>query len=324
MKKRRILLATRYQAFMKTGGGEIELHQFAAALKKARYETQLYGPDSDAFDSFDAVLYFSLSPHGYELLDGCAECKIPFLLFPNAWIRNDTPTQTIAALEHFVAQADLVIYKSASERENLLSRVSSTPKAELVVPWGIDESFLAPVFPDRFKRLYGLQEFLLTVGLLEAEKQQHLLFEAASKIALPIVSIGGFRHRDYYQLCKETAGANAIFIGWLQPGSEILRSAYAACRAYAEVSPEPAGLSAFEAACFGRPLALPRSKWADEHFGQNYVHLLPPDQKQIRGALETVVNLAPENPSLSELIQTRNVAPHNLRPLTNWLAQAIK
>jgi len=324
MKKRRILLATRYEAFMKTGGGEIELHQFAAALKKAGYETQLYGPDSDAFDSFDAVLYFSLSPHGYELLNGCAECKIPFVLVPNAWIRSDTPTQTLAALAHFVAQADVVIYKSVSERENLLSRVSSEPRSELVVPWGIDDKFLAPVFPDRFKRLYGLQDFLLTVGLLEAEKQQHLLFEAASNIELPIVSIGGFRHRDYYELCKEKAGANAIFIGWLQPGSEILRSAYAACRAYAEVSPEPAGLSAFEAAFFGRPLALAKSKWADEHFGKNYVDLRPPDPRLIREGIEEAIHMPSENLSLRRRIQSTNVVPHNLSPLSNWLDQVLK
>jgi len=280
MRQTSILVVSGFSAFFKQGGGEVEAASLRRALEHAGFAADLYGPDVVAIDSYDLVIFFSCHPSGLELLDNCIEMGLKFILWPNFWAEaeKEISPEELSLINRFCAGSDAIVFKSEAERQLFQRYISFNSEKALMVDWFLDEDFGLGADQERFKRLYGLSRYILSVGLIEPVKNQLLLVEATTQADVHLVLIGGFRKKDYFDACLKAGKEKVTFIPHLPAQSPVISSAYAGCDVYVEVSFDPAGRSSIEAALFAKPLILSCSTWVDEVF-PNMANTLNPKDK---------------------------------------------
>jgi glycosyltransferase involved in cell wall biosynthesis len=171
---------------------------------------------------------------------------------------------------------------------------------------GVDDIFFQPVDPEIFKEQFGIEEpFVLCMGNIEERKNQLRLIEALAGTGLRLVLAGQVREADYAEQCRRIADNTVYFVGKLEYGSALQRSAYAAAEVLALPSTlETPGLAALEAAAAGCRLAVTREGCTQEYFGEHAIYLYPYDVPNIRRALEKALS-GPKNPALPGFIRER-------------------
>ena len=267
MKDKRVLITTYQSAFLRPGGGEAELKNLVDVLHQMGINADIYGATSMRIEAYDIVLHFSVHGESFEFIKSIKAMGKKVILWPNLWWAKMPDNNSVLYVESFLRLADVVIFKSLSELNNVSKYVHLTEIDHLIVPWHIDKNFLLPVSSDLFRRIYGLNEYLLWVGVIEASKNQYNAIQALNGVGIPLVFIGYHRDNAYFQLCRQSASAETLFLPYMEQGSEVLRSAYKGCTAYIELSSDPAGLSALEAALYEKPMILGKNDWSEEEFG---------------------------------------------------------
>ena len=316
----RVLLVEGFNAFFRRGGGEIEADSVCAALNAAGVFCQVYGPNADALDTFDVVIHFSSHPSGREVLKLCRQIGIRFVFWPNLWLEGPPLAEQLADIEEFHRSADRVVFKSNAELQNFVKLTRIESRKFMRVNWFIDPEFCGDADPARFKAVYGLDDFVLSVGLIEPVKNQLSLVRACVAEALRLVMIGGFRDRAYFDECVAAGQGKVLFIPQLPRGSHMLRSAYAACRAYAEFSRDPPGRSALEAALQARPLALTDLDWTQEIFDGHVAVASCEDSGAIGAAVRRAWNEPGARKALASLVKASHLPKTALQPLVKYLA----
>lgn len=325
MRKIRILIVSGFTAFFKYGGGEVEAASLKLALEQNGFDADLYGPDIFELDSYDLVIFFSCHFSGLELLETCNEIGLRFLLWPNFWIESEkSPSRDQAeTINKLCAGADHIVFKSETERLLFQYFFKLDDEKALMVDWFIDDGFGIGADQERFKELYGLERYILNVGLIEPVKNQLLLVEAAVEADVNLVLIGGFRRKDYFRACINAGKEMVTFIPHLPTQSHLISSAYSGCDAYVEVSFDPPGRSAFEAAMFSKPLILPSSTWVDELFPSMANTLDPNDKRSLVRALVHSSQLQHVTPIQSKLLFNKHTSQHALANLFDY-ARALR
>lgn len=281
MRQARILIASAFSAFFKPGGGEAEAASLCQILNNQGFSAEIYGPESPGLESFDFVIFFSCHHSGIELLSQCQELGVKFILWPNFWPSiNLAPTEeTRKTVERLVNGAERVVFKSEAEINAFRLNFALDENRVVRINWFIDQDFATCHDADRFRSIYDVNNFILSVGLIEPTKNQLSLVQAAEQAKTNIVLIGGYRNKSYFEDCKFAGKEHAIFIPHLPQSSEVLKSAYSACSVYAEASYDPPGRSAIEAYSFGKSLVLSDSSWSREIF-HNIATLVDPSLVQ--------------------------------------------
>jgi hypothetical protein len=90
----------------------------------------------------------------------------------------------------------------------------------------------------------------------------------------------------YFEKCRNSAPPGTLFLPFMRQGSAILRSAYNDCSVYMELSSDPAGLSALEAALYEKPMILSKNAWSIEEFGDEVALVDPGSKSEIIQAAE--------------------------------------
>lgn len=127
-------------------------------------------------------------------------------------------------------------------------RVTHLPFA--VAPLGIDTDVFRDPDPDPFARKYGVRDFVLQVGRIEAPKNQLLLAVACKQAGLDLVLIGDPRQQQYVEWIKRYGPERLLVIPHLPPAE--VAGAYTAARVHALPSwGEVCGLVNLEAAACG-------------------------------------------------------------------------
>src|SRR5262249_25316706 len=146
-----------------------------------------------------------------------------------------------------VRMADHLVPNSYLELHELHRTLRPPPVPFTVVPFATDPlTFLDPD-PGPFVKKYGLKDFILQVGRIEASKNQLMTAYALRGLKIPLVFIGGNLQRPYLQWCKQFGPKTLRILPHL-PASE-LRSAYAAARVHVLPSwMETCGIVTLEAA----------------------------------------------------------------------------
>jgi glycosyltransferase involved in cell wall biosynthesis len=317
VKKTRVLVVSGFSAFFKQGGGEIEAAALRHALQDEGFEADLYGPDVYEIDYYDLVVFFSCHPSGIELLGTCRELKVKFLFWPNFWPETvkDPSKAEVARINQLCMGSDGVVFKSETEKQLFQRFFKLKEDKSLMVRWFIDECFGLDTDQNRFKNLYALDNYILSVGLIEPVKNQLLLVESTVEANINLVLIGGYRKKDYFEACMKAGKGHVTFIPHLPSQSQLLWSAYAGCDAYVEVSYDPPGRSAIEAAVFAKPLILSGSAWVDEIFPNQVNELKPNDREGLARALSGLTNLQKINIGLSKEIKNKHTSRNALRKL---------
>lgn len=316
----RTLLTTYHHAYLKKAGGEFEIFAVSEKLKQHGLIADIYGPFSRALEHYDIILHFSVHGGGLDLLRYVREHGKPVALWPNLWLNQATPAIE-GLVREYTTLADVVIFKSQAEQD-MFARFFDLPAGKvrrIITP--ADAIYRQPAPADLFKSLYGLDRYLIGVGIIEPNKNQLSVIRALKGSNRKLVLVGGHRNADYYQQCRDEGGDNVLFIDALPARSEILRSALREADAFVECSHEPPGLSAIEAGLTGVRVVVSDSPWTLEHFGNLVDYCNPVSVESIKTAIESALQRPPGNTGLSEQL-SRHSAPQSIGDLVNILQTA--
>ncbi|PMS36906.1 hypothetical protein B0G57_10513 [Trinickia symbiotica] len=319
MSDSRVLITTYPAAFLHRGGGELELVDLMNNLRQLGVRADLYGPTAQPLNKYDVVLHYSVVPTGIEFVREVKAAGKKLVLLPSIWWSKAPAQSEKDSVAEFFELADVVVFKSNSEYENVVEHVRLDSSKVAFYRWGVDSCFEELVDGELFKQTYRLDDYLLAVGIIEERKNQLSAIHALRESKIPLVFVGDYRDRAYYEACVKAAPSHFKFLPYLQPKSEVLRSALRGAKAFIEVSLEPAGFSAFEAGLSRVPMVLSAGAWTQEHFGGELVHQVDPMstasiQRGVEAALRT-----PVSPELQRHVHNKYLMPQCLEPLVRVL-----
>jgi glycosyltransferase involved in cell wall biosynthesis len=153
-----------------------------------------------------------------------------------------------------------------------------------MVPYGTDPlTFLDPD-PMPFVRKYGMHDFILQVGRIEASKNQLMTVYALRDLKIPLVLIGGNLQRQYLQWCRHFGPKTLRVLPHLSPAE--LRSAYAAARVHVLPSwMETCGMVTMEAALANCNVVCSIAGFELEYYRDLAYYCDPADITSIRNAV---------------------------------------
>ncbi|ATN33159.1 mannosyltransferase [Rhizobium sp. ACO-34A] len=318
----RILLTTYHQAFLTPAGGETELHQLAEFLSDCGARADIYGPNSRRLSTYDVVIHFSTHGAGEGLLSDIKSAGKPIVLLPN-FNFFDQHHQSKNIVQRHLDLADLIVLRTQVEKSLCEANFNVADGKLVVIPPGIAPAFGKPAEEGLFQNAYGLQDYVLWVGQLAEHKRQLEAIEALADLEVPLVMIGGYADKRYYERCKAAVGDNVRFLPNVQPASEILRSAMQSCSAYLELGDDFPGFSAIEAALAGRPMVLNEHPWSREIFGDAPVYVAPGRFEMLHAAiLDAIKGGASQN--LAEQIKAHHLQPNPTKQLLHLITTKLQ
>ena len=193
------------------------------------------------------------------------------------------------------AWAERVLPNTEAEGELIRNGYGVPPQRVRVVPNGVDERF-ASGDPDLFRKVYGIEKFILNVGHIGHRRKNVLqLIRALGAIDHPAVIIGRIIRGPYGDACvKEAAKFKHIrLIDGLGNDSAMLASAYAACEVFALPSLfETPGIAAREAGLAGAKIVITPHGGTRDYFGAMATYVEPDDEGSIRQGIEVALRTA--------------------------------
>lgn len=293
-----------------------------ASLLGEGFIVDLYGHNSMPIDAYHAVIHFGVNTDGLELFKSIKNTNIPLILWPNLWWPENPDKGLVDTIRFFFESADYLIFKSNSEQNNNLQYYDFKKQNILKINAGVHPSFLDATENeiDTFKRLYGLTDFILWVGVIQRQKNQLEAIKALKDFEMPLVFLGNGVDSDYFNECRTHAADKDIFIPQLSHNSTMLRAAFAASTLYLEIPSEPAGLSALEAGCLGKNIVLNAGNWTAEQFQQHVgiVHN-PFNHDEILQVVKNRLGNSFNNEIMAVDVKMKHLLPHSLKPLLNLL-----
>ncbi len=307
----KLRLASASAQIAQPGGGEVQMQATCRALQTLQLDAQMVHLD-DALHDAGCLHLFGSHPQYLPLIRKAKQQALPVVLSPIAWLdvvsrwnesapwhrrlqgsagvlaRRAWPRWSDWRRRLYLA-ADRLLPNSEAEADQLV-RLLKIPRDKIVVVRNGADPRFATATPDLFVDTYGIQDFVLCVGRIEPRKNQLALVRAMRDSSLPLVILGDAVAGSewYYQRCRQQAAANVHFLPRIAADSNLLASAYAACRCLALVSWfETPGLVALEAAASGTPLVLTNRGATREYFGDFAHYVNPRHENGIRRAIET-------------------------------------
>lgn len=308
MKPLTLLFNTYPIAFDCPGGGEVQLLQYEKHLIEAGVRVLRYDPwnPREQFDQADIVHYFSVMGSSWLFCRHVSEVrKKPLIISPIVWI--DKPEKyNLDEIRWLLGMARLILPNSQAECDQLQALTGFEPERFTPIVNGVDDIFFDTVSPQIFREHFGIHEpFVLCMGNIEQRKNQFRLIKALKGTGVRLVLAGQEREAEYAVQCRDIADETVHFIGMLEHGSILQRSAYAAAEALVLPSTlETPGLAALEAAATGTRLVVTSGGCTQEYFQDYAVYLEPYDEQSIRDAIQQAL-CRPKNPELPGFIRER-------------------
>lgn len=289
----KIYFNTYAAAFQCPGGGEIQLLKSKEALERRGHEVVLFDPWRHDLRDADVVHHFSVQGGSYNLCAFAHRSAIPLVISPILWLAGGPNDYPMDDIRFMLSIADVLCPNSSAEVERFVEWFATPRERYHVTHNGVDERFFDPVPAQMFREFYSIEgPFVLCVGNIEARKNQLALLAAARQVDVQVILLGNVRDRAYFdRMTREYEGVFR-YLGHLDHESELLRSAYAACSAFALPSLlETPGLAALEAAAAGAALVITREGCTEEYFGPDAYLVDPGDvgdiARQLLRALES-------------------------------------
>lgn len=285
-----VLFNTYPVAFDCPGGGEVQLLKYMEALNNLGVETLRYDPwcPHQQFDHADIAHYFSVQSGSWRFNHHVREIRhLPLVVSPIVWIDNPEK-YCLDEIKFNLSFASHILPNSHAECEQLSRLFQLDPKLFTPIVNGVDEVFFEPAEPAIFRAKFNIpQTFVLCMGNIEARKNQLRLIESLKGTGLHLVLAGQEREADYARQCRQLADDTVHFIGSLEHGSQVQRSAYAAAEVLALPSTlETPGLAALEAAAAGCRLAITSEGCTKEYFKDYAAYLDPYNNASILQAIQ--------------------------------------
>lgn len=322
----KITFATYQSLSLLHGGPRVQILQTKAELEKLGVEVRLFQP-WESFDrsSTDLVHLFSANLGTFHLASVLRNFSIPFVTssifytqHSPAYIRSIlTLSRTMKKFksgiwtnydytQQICTWSKAVLPNTADEGRLITDGLGIAPAKVTVVPNGVEPRF-EHGDPSLFIKKYGVKDFILNVGHIGPERKNVLrLLQALRTIDHPAVIIGRISDTPEAQACMEEAKRNKhiLLIDGLQNDSEMLASAYAACRLFVLPSLfETPGIAALEAALAGAPVVITPHGGTKEYFGALATYAEPYDVNAIRSAIVTALQ-QPRSTALQDHVRS--------------------
>jgi glycosyltransferase involved in cell wall biosynthesis len=292
---KRILLTTYPGAYLYHGGGEREIFLLRDALNKVGLIADLYGPDSRPVFEYDTVIHFSLAGGTEQMLDQLAGNDQQMILWPNLWFVEEPSKDTVAHLQKLVNRFDVIVFKSNAECMHFQKYFAIEDKKIIFVLPGVSNEFATAKRTTLFTDVYGVKDYIFWPGIIEPQKNQLKAIRALADLDIPLVISGSVRDQAYFKLCRESAGANTLFVPEMPFGSEIYISALTGCRVFLELPLDFPGVSAVEAYQANCELIISDCDWSKEFFNEAATLVDPRSEIEIRQAVLQYLEKMPEN-----------------------------
>ncbi|MBI5680687.1 MAG: glycosyltransferase family 4 protein [Methanobacterium sp.] len=337
----KVLFTTHQTGFNVMGGAEIQMLKTMQSINKLyadKVEVKFFDVWNDKLENYDIIHIFNpmafpcealriaeyareknirviISPIFYEYIkkenNVLSSIFERFMRFFSIFKRYIATKKRFEFLDNYkdvekaFINADLILPNTEIEKNRLLSKFPNINADKyLTVPNATDSKFKYGD-PKCFNDNYGIDNFILFVGRVETRKNVLGLIKAfvKSNLDTKLVIIGKIHEKEYYELCKEEANENVVFLSPLNNDSEILRSAYKAAKVLALPSYyETPGLAALEAGLSGLNIVITRYGGTKEYFKDYVLYVDPENDENIKNALISAYN-TPKSDELSEYIE---------------------
>lgn len=313
----RVLFATYPWAFETPGGGEIQLLKYERYLKAAGHDVVRHDSWSASLSGADVVHFFSCMGGSIHFCNYVKSRGMPLVVSSSLWITEETrhlyPVGEIAAQ---LSLADVIVTNGELESDQLSAVLAIDRAKFLTVYNACDPEFATPVDPGLFRDRFGITgPFLLNVGNVEPRKNQLALIRAAKAVGQRLVIIGHVRSPDYAATCWAEGEGLVTYLGPIEHGDPLLRSAYAACSTFCLPSTlETPGLAALEAAAAGAQLVITAEGSTREYFGGDAFYVDSADVTDIVAGIRSAL-AAPISTRLRQRIAERFTWNRAVEPL---------
>lgn len=317
-----VLFATHPVVALHQGGVRTQMLQTKSALEHLGVTVTLFDMWNDHdLTSYDLVHIFSANMATYHFARALHVRHIPFVVSPvffsqrtprviktvvscdqflNRWIRGVwTDFGIVAELCHWAR----AVLPNTQAEAHLLTHGMSIPLEQIrIVPNGVEERF-ARATPELFVRQYEVENFILFVGQIGAQRKNvYRLLQALERIDHPAVIIGTVENTPAGKQCLERAkrNPNLLIIDELSHESMLLASAYAAAKVFVLPSLyETPGIAAMEAALAGASIVITKYGGTIDYFQNDAEYVEPTSVDDIERALRIALQ-KPKSTSLRE------------------------
>ena len=195
----------------------------------------------------------------------------------------DEPAKdTVEHLQKLVNRFGVTVFKSNAKCMYFQKYFVIEGKKIIFVLPGVSNEFATAKRTTLFTEVYGVKDYIFWPGIIEPQKNQLKAIRALADLDIPLVISGSVRDQAYFKLCRESAGANTLFVPEMPFGSEIYISALTGCKIFLELPLDFPGVSAIEAMKVGCDLVLTDCEWSRESFNDSAVFVNPNSNEDIR------------------------------------------
>ncbi len=311
-------------------GGEVQLTKTMEYLKKLGVTVDIFSPFKTKLANYDIVhifgpsafpmwscllaerakkqgvkvavstIFWLTSYNNKALLSLVKSGVVSRLMFP---IGKHIPLFGMTYLKSLFEMSDILLPNTHEEERMIRYLFNIKGNKFNIIPNGVDKEFRNGA-DSLFSKKYKVKDFILFVGRIERRKNVLQLIKAFknSRINTKLIIIGARPDERYYELCKEAADSNVIFIDPIPHDSELLKSAYKACDTLVLPSNvETPGLVALEAGLAGAKIAITEIGGTKEYFANYATYINPFKFSSIKKAITDAHNLKKDN-ALSSII----------------------
>lgn len=310
----KILFATYGGVFLNRGGPFVKITNTKKSLEDIGIDVHYidYLKTAEEFKNCDLVHLFGSGFSVYEIARNMHVENVKFVVNPIFYTRRSAKTvRLISDLDKFTRKvirgfwwdygftrdicnwSQQVLPNTMAEGEIIQKGMGVAADKFTVVHNGVSSHFIH-ADPALFKKKYGLDNFILTVGHMGPDRKNVLkLVKALSEIDHPAVFIGRkVNMGETAEILKlAQKNKNLLIIDDMQNDAPLLASAYAACDTFVLPSKfETPGRAAMEAALAGAKIVITPHGGTKEYF-KDYAHYVNPySVTDIKNGIERGLN----------------------------------
>ena len=261
----------------------------------------------DKIRDYDIVHYFALKTEFYDQMLLAKKLGKKVVISSIVTIGDDKRTRLKIWLgkvfrlytnenkcKDMLSLADAIIAETQKEKDFIISAFNADPSKIYVIPNGVSEEILNGD-ASLIKSVLGIDRpFVLQVGRFDTNKNQLSVIRALAGTDIPAVFVGGpdSSAPEYYEKCRNEAGPNCYFTGWINHNDPLMASAYDAAKVVVLPSHhEIFGNAIFEGAMTKSNIVATNVLPLDEFgFSENAIPINPDDVDDIRSAIMKAYN----------------------------------
>ena len=228
----------------KEGGMQTKIASYIEH-SRGKYEVKQFDKWNDRLEDYDILHIFMANPQELSLLKlaksrglkTVVSSVIPYgnrfrILASRAICKVFSIHSNWIMVQDILQNADVVIAETIYEKNFINKYYGINSDKIVVIPNGININ-LSSYVPGYFRKNTQIKgKFILQVGRFDSNKNQLNTIRAVKGANLQLVLIGGADKSDplYLEKCKQEAGDNVHFLGWVDHDDPLLLAAYMECQ----------------------------------------------------------------------------------------------